>query len=388
MKTILWLIQSNQITPTIVDFMTLFKNRMKSAIDIQFIVPETSKDIMDRMKDLNPTIFKIKNRTATKSHQGYLAKRNILGESRFSSGLSLTDTLLLDDLSGGNVIQTILEIEKPENTICLMLQIPTPLGSSENEERVYHAAITWAQQQGIPSIGYELLPLDTRWTLAPSLPDGVITRYEESFDHLQNQTTQNHHWQLPLYEAGIFSSVATMFNINGAKAAYHYRSSLKIPESRTILYLPHNVAMTYEYQDLIRILSNQGETIHLMIGVGKDQVRGAHTQEEIIKIVYKKELEKYASFSFHNMDSPWEMLLADSLVCCSSCFHSIIAQEKNIPSIIFDPFLPPTTNGFKQRVNQKDQLLGAVEAVITKKSKKFELATILMQIARSASDHV
>lgn len=101
MQTAFWLVQSNQVTPTIYDFLKLFQIRMNELIDISFIIPDTSPDIPNKIKELNPTLFKVANRTATKSHQGYLAKQEILSNQEFSSGLTFTDTLLLDDLGGG-----------------------------------------------------------------------------------------------------------------------------------------------------------------------------------------------------------------------------------------------------------------------------------------------
>ncbi|MBA3010712.1 MAG: hypothetical protein KKF12_14325 [Proteobacteria bacterium] len=381
MKKILWLIQSNQITPTIHDFLKLFQTRMERLVDLSFIVPETSSDILERITALEPSCFKLKNRSVAKSYQGYLAKKACLNDVAFTQGLTISDVLLLDDLGGGNVIQTGLDIKKTDNTCGLILQIPTPLGSSEAEERVFHAAIVWARQNRVPVIGYELLPLDTRWTLSTSLPDGVITRYSESYDHLKQTLSHKNIWQLPLYEASIFSSVSATFNLNGVKASYHYRTTHTIPEGRTILFLPHNVAMLYEYQELLRILAPMGKKLHLMFNYGEDQVRGAHTQKEMIEIIYKNELAQFASYSFHNMDSPWEMLTADSLVACSACFQGSIAQEKNIPSIIFDPMLPAMVNGFKQRINTVKRLQAAIKEVIALKTKKTELGTIFMQLA-------
>ena len=382
-KKILWLIQSNQITPTINEFLKLLQTRMERLINLSFIVPETSSEILEKIKDLNPTSFKVSNRSATKSYKGYLAKREILNEIKFSQGLTFTDVLLLDDLGGGNVIQTTLNIENSGDTQGLIIQIPTPLGSSETEERVFHSAIIWARQNKIPVIGYELLPLDNRWTLAASLPDGVITRSWESHEHLENILDHNNLWILPLYEASIFSSVSNEFNINGAKASYHYQTTHKIPDTRTILYLPHNVAMIYEYQEMLRIIAPLGKKLHLMFSYGEDQVRGAHTQKEMVEIIYKNELEQFASYSFHNMNSPWEMLMADSLAACSPCFQTNIAQEKNIPTLIFDPMLPAMTNGFKQRVNTMESLEKAMENLIARKAKKMELGTIFMQLAKA-----
>ncbi|MDA3789327.1 MAG: hypothetical protein PF503_12670 [Desulfobacula sp.] len=383
MKKIVWIIQSNQVTPTIYEFLKLLQTRMEKLIDLSFIVPETSSEILKKIKGLNPTCFKLSSRSATKSYKGYLAKREILNGMEFNQGLTFTDVLLLDDLGGGNVIQTTLNIENQNDTRGLILQIPTPLGSSETEERVFHAAIIWAKQNKIPVIGYELLPLDTRWTLAASLPDGVITRLWESHEHLEEILDHNNIWMLPMYEASIFSSVSTDFNLNGAKASYHYRTTHKIPDTRAVLYLPHNVAMIYEYQEMLRIISPMGKKLHLMFSFGEDQVRGSHTQKEMTEIIYKKELNLFASYSFHNMNSPWEMLMADSLAACSTCFQTNIAQEKNIPSIIFDPMLPAATNGVKQRVNTAECMQEAIGNIIALKAKKMEFGTIFMQLAKA-----
>lgn len=380
-KNIIWLIQSNQITPTICDFLKTFQTRMERLLKLSFIVPDSSFDILEKIKDLNPTSFKTSSRAASNSYNGYLAKRNELENNEFSEGLGFADALLLDDLGGGNVMQTFVGIEKPDNTRALIIQIPTPLGSSEIEERIFHAAILWGRQNNIPVIGYELLPLDTRWTLAASLPDGIITRYGESYQYLKEVMDHQNIWLLPLYEASIFTSISTSFNVSGAKASYHYRNTHSIPAQRTILFVPHNVAMVYEYQEILNIIGPVGNEIHLMFSVGEDQVRGSHSQEEIIKTVYNRELKKFASYSFHDAKSQWEILMADSLIASSTCFQTMIAREINIPSIIFDPSLPPIQNGPQKSLNKKQDFLKAVKKAITSKQTQNDLGDILMQLA-------
>ncbi len=386
-KKILWLVQSNQFTPIMYEFFCLLQTRMEKLIDLQFIVPETSADILKKIAKLNPETCKIATRSATKSYQGFQAKRDILGDAAFTHGLAVSDVLLIDDLGGGNIIQTTLDMKLPEKTHGIVLQIPTPLGSSEAEERVYQAAVMWARHNRIPAIGYELLPLDTKWSLAPSLPDGVITRTLESFLHLKEVLGHRNLWLLPHYEASILSSVSTSFNINGAKAAYHFRSHYQIPESRTVLYIPHNVAMIYEYQKLLRIIAPMGDQLHLMFSFGEDQVRGAHTQKEMIDIIYKNELAQFASYSFHNMNVPWEMMMADSLAACSTCFQTTIAQEKNIASIVFDPIPEPMTHGFSQRANTEKQLQEAVKQVIQRHKFTLEFGSIFMELANTQMHH-
>ncbi len=378
----IWLIQSNQITPIIADFLQTLQKRMENYIDLVFMIPDTSSDILANIQNLNPISFKTTARAAVSSYQAYLSKRESLGDKTFAEGLSFADTLLLDDLGAGNVQETTLEIPLPPDTCGLILQIPTPLGSSETEERIFHSAILWARQNRIPAIGYELLPLDTRWTLAPSLPDGIITRHYESYAHLKKQLNHKNIWVLPIYEASIFSSISTSFTLNGVKACYHYKNTFAIPSTRTILYLPHNVAMVYEYQEMIKMLQPLGESLHLMFSIGKDQSRGAYTHREMIETVYSKELKNFASHSFHDANSLWEMMMADAVVSCSACFSTEIA-EKDIPCIIFDPEVPPMIRGHKKRINTREELQGSIKEEIKYHQYKIEFADILMLLTKT-----
>ncbi|MBU1196540.1 MAG: hypothetical protein KKE62_11460 [Proteobacteria bacterium] len=377
-KKVLWLIQSNQTTPVIIDFLQTMKVRTAQVLELIFIVPETASDLIEKAKSLNPVPFKIQTRTATDSYQAYLAKRKALGDAGFTDGLLFSDTLLLDDLGAGNVRQTILMIDLPENTHGLVLQVPMPLGSSEAEERIFHSAILWARENQIPVLGYELLPLDTRWTLTPSMVDGIVTRTFESYEYLKTRLSHKNIWLIPEYEASIFSSIATTFNLNGAKASYHYKNEYQIPAQRAVLYLPHNVAMIYEYQELIQILTPLGNKLHLMFSIGEDQRRGSYSQQETIETIYAGQLKSFASFSFHNINNPWEMMMADAIVAGSSCFNTELI--KDIPAIIYDPGLPEITRGNKQKINSKQTLLSAVEAIIDFHQHRTDFANILMMM--------
>jgi len=378
MKKIIWLLQSNQTTPIIIDFLKALQIRLEKHIDLLFMVPETSSDIIKNLKKLDPIVFKTTSQTASWSYQAYLSKRNALDKNEFKEGLSFADTLLADDLGGGNALKTTLKIPISDDTCGIIFQVPTPLGSSEMEERIFQATILWARQNNIPAIGYELLPLDTKWTLAPSLPDGIITRHYESYIYLKSQLGHKNVWLLPSYEASIFSFFSTSFNLNGARACYHYRNEYAIPANRTILYLPHNVSMIYEYQEMIKILQPLGDKLHLMFGFGEDQIRGSYSQKEMIEIVYGKNLTSFASYSFHDTNSPWEMMMADTVVACGACFNAQIAEQALIPCIIFDPALSPMTRGNKNRVTTKATLLKRVNETIALHQHKIEFADILM----------
>ncbi len=385
-KKIIWLIQSNQTTKIIRDYLKTLQTRMEQYIDLLFFVPETSSDIIKDIKCLNPIIFETTTRTTTQSYQAYLSKRNFLYNNEFTEGLSFADTLLADDLGGGSVQKTTLKITLPDNTCGIVLQVPTPLGSSEMEERIFQSTILWAKQNNLPVLGYELLPLDTKWTLASSLPDGIITRQYETYAHLKKQLGHDNIWLLPIYEASIFSSVSTNFHLNGVKASYHYKNEHSIPADRTVLYLPHNVAMVYEYQQMIKILQPLGDKLHLMLSIGKDQVRGPYSQKEMIEIIYTKELKNFASYSFHDTNTPWEMMMADTVIACSACFNTQIAEQQ-IPCIIFDPKLPPMTRGSKIRIATKENLLELINKTIESHQYKREIADILMLLTKTVSSN-
>ena len=76
-KQIIWLLQSNQITPVIRDFLQTLQTRVENHIDLLFYVPHTSADIIEKTQSLNPVTFQTSTRTATGSYQAYLAKRDI-----------------------------------------------------------------------------------------------------------------------------------------------------------------------------------------------------------------------------------------------------------------------------------------------------------------------
>lgn len=380
-KTIIWIVQSNQVTSSIYEYMKIIRTRMETFVNIEFKIPDTSAEMAERIKDLEPVVFRTTSKGTKNSFQAYLAKQNELKGGGFPEDLAFSDVLLLDDFGGGSVQQITADLPASEHTCGMIIQIPSPLGSSLNEEMVFHAMVLWARQNRIPITGYELLPIDIRWSLAPSLLDGIITRYPDSYDHLNTIPEMQNIRLLPLYESALFSITATQFHVSGVRAAYHYRKLYGIPPRRPIFYIPHNVAMIHEYQVLLQILLPAAGKIHLMFGYGKDQVRGSHTQKEIIEIVYKTELHHFKSFSFHDMTHSWEVLMSDGVIACASCFQTMIALENSLPTLIFDPALPPLATGLKKRIDKRDPLLEEIERIICRKDDTTEMADILMQMA-------
>jgi len=140
--------------------------------------------------------------------------------------------------------------------------------------------------------------------------------------------------------------------------------------------------MIYEYQEMIKILQPLGDKLHLMFGFGEDQIRGTYSQKEMIEIVYGKNLISFASYSFHDTNSPWEMMMADTVVACAACFNAQIAEQALIPCIIFDPTLSPMIRGNKNRVTTKATLLKRVNETIEHHQHKIEFADILMFLTK------
>ena len=389
LKTLYWVLQDNQVTPFITDFLSLIAEvRTKPFCNIKFMVPAVAPEALKLTKALKPVPFQVSTAARPSFYEGYMRKRDLLKHRGFSEGLEFYKALLLDDMGGGDLYQTRLHL-RPENPIqAIIIQIPTPLGSSDIEERVFYAWVHWAKMLKIPIIGYELLPLDTRWTLAPSLMDGIITRKQESYEHL-TQTfphMKGRIWLLPRYEASFFSPASTPLWRNGMGVAYKYQNNLPLSHEKTVLYIPHNVAMTYDYKKLLEYIAPMGQDLHLMFSVGKDQVRGSHTHQQNIEIVSHKELKHFSSYSFHDINVPSEITMADAVVACASCYGTILSSENNIPTIIFDEMVPAFETGWQKKVASKEELIESVQAIINAHGQRLELSRILLQLVNRRSN--
>ena len=387
---IYWVLQDNQVTPLITDFLDLMKHRVKNFATIKYLIPDHNTETLEAAKKLTPESFGMSSAVKPNSYEGFSKKKDLIGDHEFSEGLPFWRALLLDDLGSGNLFQAKIHYDVEPDTKAIMLQIPTPLGSSASEERVFYAWVYLARQLNIPVFGYELLPLDTRWTLAPSLLDGVITTDWDSYCHLTSNETEmnNQIWLVPRYEGRFFSPGCPPIWRNGLGRAYKYQQENKIDFDKTIIYMPHNVAMTYEYKDLVSLLKCFSDKIHIMFCIGKDQIRGTHKHDEIIEIISKNDL-KNISHSFHDMNMPWDMTMADCVAACSSCYATSIAINNNIPAIIYDPMVNHDTQNSLKNKNAKQSFTDAsdfqdsINKVILSHEKRTELAKILFQITNT-----
>jgi hypothetical protein len=384
---IYWILQDNQVTPFIADLLELIKHRVSNFATVKHLIPSHNSDTLKTLKKLNPVSFQVSSEVRPNSYEGFSMKKELIGDHEFSEGLAFWRTLLLDDLGSGNLFRAKIHHEMKPDTKAVVLQIPTPLGSSSSEERVFYAWICLARQHNIPVFGYELLPLDTRWTLAPSLLDGVITTNSDSYEHLtsQNAGMENKIWLVPRYEGRIFAPGCPPMWRNALGSAYKYQQESKIDFNKTIIYIPHNVAMTHEYKNLTSHLKRFSNKIHIMFSIGKDQIRGTHKHNEMIEIISRDDL-KDISHSFHDLNMPWEMAIADCVVACSSCYATSVAINNNIPTLIYDPMVSlnkSNKRNAKQSFTDVSDFLGSINKIILSHGEKTEFARIFFQIINS-----
>ncbi len=375
-----WILQNNQVTPHLIDFLNLIRQRVSEFLTLTFLVPETDLKIKEMAAKLSPVLFKISSHSKPNSYEGYCRKRDQLGDSGFSQGLTFRQALLLDDLGSGNLYQALVHPPKDIGVAGIVLQIPSPLGSSESEERIFYSWVHLAKINRAPIVGYELLPLAARWTLAPSLVDAIITTRKESHAYLSGPVADlpTRLWRLPAFEGKFFSPATHPIWRNGLGVRYQHQD---VPMEKTILYIPHNVAMTYEYKNLLEILEPAAKKLHLMLSYGKDQIRGGYTHQQIIETVCKTQLSSF-SYSFHDLSRPWEITMADAAVACSDCYITEVSSAMGIPAIIYDPMVPPAKVGYKTWVQLDTQLLKLVSHVIHTHAGDTELSRILIDMAR------
>lgn len=375
-----WVLQDNQVTANLIDLFELIQTRVKKVLNLKFLVPEKSTTTLKKVSKLNPVSFGVAYGQKQNSYEGYCRKKNQLGDHGFSEGLKFQQALLLDDLGGGNILQTRLKVPNEKNVAGIIAQIPTPLGSSTDEEIIFYAWVHLAKINHVPVVGYELLSLASRWTLAPSLMDGLITTQKASWDYLNSPEADLNTkiWRLPRFESRFFSPATHQLWKKSMGIVYQ---SDDIPEGRTILYIPHNVAMTYEYMDLLRHLAPLGENLHLMFTFGKDQVRGTHTHQQTIEITCRNELP-YFTFSFHDMNQSAQITMADALVCCADCYSAEVSSAIGIPTIIFDPMVPENGQGYKVWIKNPQTLTRQIEQIIVRHNEETQLSQILIDITK------
>ena len=375
-----WVLQDNQVTANLIDFFELIQKRVSTVITLKFLVPEISTKTLAQAAKLNPVVFGVAHGQKQSSYEGYCLKKAQLADHGFSDGLKFSQALLLDDLGGGTLLQTRLTLPSDNNVAGVVVQIPTPLGSSGNEEKIFYAWVHLAKMNKVPVIGYELLSLATRWTLAPSLMDGLITTEKASWDYLNSPDADlsARIWRMPRFERRFFSPATHPLWRKSMGIRY---GAGNIPAGKTILYIAHNVAMTYEYRDLLRRLSPMGEDLHLMFSYGADQVRGTHTHQQIIETICRDELPCF-SFSFHDMNRPMDITMADALVCCADCYSAAVSSAIGVPTIIFDPMVPENCHGYKVWVQTGGQLIQQVNQVIVRHNEETDLCSILIDITK------
>jgi len=379
---IYWILLEDQVTPFMVEFLKRIRQAMKDmGISLQFKVLSCHKTAAKIASPLKPSSFSIVLRIKDKPFQNMIRKRNALGEITYTEGLPIWRTLLLDDLAGGQMPEPIIDLKLDTDLRCIVVQIPSVVGSTTVIERLFHALSFRARQRGIPIIGLEFSPLSTRWTLASSLMDEIITIRESSYDCLKACNIPSHIWLLPPYEACFCFLDCPPFWANGLGIAYRYKERYKIPEERTVIYIPYHVALIYEYREMLRHLAKFGEKLHIMFTVADDQARGTYTHQEIIEKTCRDELASLASFSFHDLNEIEDLTAADALIATCTSGTTRFSSTYGIPTIIFDRDMPPKEYGIEKFINSFDRLEAQVQEIINLHNKQTGLTAILRHVA-------
>ena len=141
--------------------------------------------------------------------------------------------------------------------------------------------------------------------------------------------------------------------------------------------------MGYEYRRLLEEIAVFGEHIHLQFSVGKDQVRGTKSHEEIIQLTCGKVLGRFRSYSFHDLNLPWEMVGAAAVLACSACYSTTVAEANGIPCYIFDDYVKPAHYQNLHIVNTYEQIRNFVKAEIDNHEHITDIMHIIYDIANA-----
>ena len=78
--------------------------------------------------------------------------------------------------------------------------------------------------------------------------------------------------------------------------------------------------------------------------------------------------------------------MADCVVACSKCVYTLIAAEKRLPWVIFDPKSPMKDHSEKEFTESEEELLHFIEEIISRHDMQRELGNILLQIIKLQGD--
>jgi hypothetical protein len=360
---IYWILLENQVTPYMVDFLKLTRERLTD-VSLEFKVLAGDKGAAGTAASLHPSPFKIGFRTDL-TPQNLIRKRDDLGSTALSEGLPLWRVLLIDDLGGGAIVEPGSDLVVDDAVQCIVIQIPSPVGSTANLERLFQALCVLAHKKKIPIIGVEFFPLNVPWMLAPSLVDGIITLRESSYDHLMKGLSREAQdiWLLPRHEASLL-----------------FRDSHKIPDERNVFYIPHTVPLIHEYKTILEGLAGVAGNSHLMFSVGEDQARGTYTHREIVEKVYADELARFESYSFHDINALVEITMADAVIAACANGTTAFSITYGIPTLIMDEDLEPACYGTEWLVNSREGMETAVKRIMACHRKTRGLAHILSDV--------
>ncbi len=378
-----WVLMEDQISNFMVDFLKFIKTQVRN-VSLKFLVISSDTKTIQMASALSPSTFELTFRKDQPSLQNFIKKRDALGDLKYTEGLEVWRALLLDDLAGPTIVSPILKIPEGKRISGIVIQIPSPVGSTPIIERTFQAFSMYGCKNNIPVLGLEFFPLNTQWTLAPKLTDGIIAIRESSYDHLSrtigNTDNSDHIWLLPRYEASLLFVDCPPFWRNALDTIPAFYRQHGISPEKTVLYIPHNVAMIHEYHTLLKKISTMGADLHLMFAIGFDQARGTYTHREIVENVYAKELKTIGSYSFHDINDVIKIAMADAVVSLCASGSTAFASTYGIPSVILNDRATAGVFGTEKCVKTFEELEEALRQFIKKHRKIKRLEDILSQL--------
>ncbi len=375
-----WVLMEDQVSNFMVDFLKYIK-RTVTSVSVEFLVLSSDAKTRQIASPLSPSVFDLRLIKEEPSLENFMKKRDALGDLRYTDGLEVWRALLLDDLGGSTVVKPILKIPEKRKINGIIIQIPSPVGSTPIVERTFQAFSMYGRKNHIPVLGLEFFPLNMPWTLAPMLTDGIIAIRESSYDHLsetmKNKTNGEDIWLLPRYQSSLLFVDCSPYWRNALDAIYNSHNSYGISPEKTVLYIPHNVAMIHEYHVLLKNIARLEADLHLMFAIGFDQARGTYTHREIVEEVYEEELKNINSYSFHDLNNVVEIAMADAVVSLCASGSTSFASTYGIPSIIVDDRTTTGSFGMENYVATFGEMDEAVRKIVRKHKKIKPLEDIL-----------
>jgi hypothetical protein len=186
---------------------------------------------------------------------------------------------------------------KPDLTLNVDVVVVPLMGvdnNTLNSSGLYTAIVAQARAQQIPVLGLEVSPLGNRYTMSQLPADhyAVKSDWSKNFLVAQGMAAEDQISVLTPEESTLLRPGADSYVEAYFEKEAVARQILNLKEDSFVVLVPHHVAYIWEVRQILRALTDLGDSATVVIQAGTHVVRRQFTEPELIAKAYQAEIKR------------------------------------------------------------------------------------------------